>query len=103
MCHKSLSYVLPDKQLIAQWRELCAIVGGIKKNGTPNHLLVNKVMWYNKSHFYNYCCLICNEMFNRGFEPTDESRNKIGTKMNIIMIFHIIAITILIIYFYIFM
>lgn len=34
-------------------------------------------MWYNKSHFYNYCCLICNEMFNRGFEPTDESRNKI--------------------------
>jgi uncharacterized protein (TIGR02328 family) len=77
MWHKSLIDVLPDKQLIAQWRELCAIVGSIKKNGTPNHLLVNKVMWYNKSHFYNYCCLICNEMFNRGFEPTDESRNKI--------------------------
>ena len=36
-------------------------------------------------------------------EQLDESRNKIGTKMNIIIIFHIIAITILIIYFYIFM
>lgn len=31
MWHKSLIDVLPDKQLIAQWRELCAIVGSIKK------------------------------------------------------------------------
>lgn len=77
MWHKMLIDVLPDKQLIAQWRELCAIVGSIKLKGTPNHMLVNKVLWYNKSHFYNYACLVCNEMFIRGFEPTDEARDKI--------------------------
>lgn len=77
MWHKYLISVLPDKQLIAQWRELCAIVGNIRIKGMPNHLLVNRMMWYNKSHFYNYACLICCEMFNRGFEPTDEAREKI--------------------------
>ena len=77
MWHKDLIDVLPDKQLLAQWRECCAIAVNIMKFGTPNHILVNKVRGYNKSHFYNYCCMVVNEMFNRGFNVSDESRKKI--------------------------
>ncbi len=82
MWHKDLIDVLPDKQLLAQWRECCAIAVNIMKHGTPNHILVNKVMDYNKSHFYNYCCMVVNEMFNRGFNISDESRKKIYDYVN---------------------
>lgn len=75
--HKDLIPVLPRKQLLAQWRECCAIVGKIQKCGTPNHLLVNPILNYNKSHFYSYCCLVANELFNRGYKISDSSRSKI--------------------------
>lgn len=75
--HKDLISVLPDKQLLSQWRECVCIVTNIKNKGTPNHLLVNKILSYNKSHFYCYCCMIVGEMFKRGFSITQESRNKI--------------------------
>ena len=44
--HKDLIDVLPKNQLVSQWRELLAIKGSIDKKGTPNHLLVNKVLNY---------------------------------------------------------
>ena len=75
--HKDLIKVLPAKQLLAQWRECCAIVGSINKKGTPNHLLVNPVMNYNKSHFYAYCCMICNEMYRRDYKVSESSKQKI--------------------------
>lgn len=75
--HKDLIHVLPTKQLLAQWRECCAIVGNIEKYGKPNHILVNPIMNYNKSHFYLYCCIVCKEMLDRGFEVSETSRNKI--------------------------
>lgn len=77
--HKDLIDVLPDKQLLAQWRECVCIVTNIKRNGTPNHLLVNKVLNYNKSHFYAYCCKVVNEMYNRGFNVSQQSINKISS------------------------
>ena len=43
--HKDLIDVLPNQQLVAQWRELSAIAGAIQKHGTPNHLLVNFVYY----------------------------------------------------------
>ena len=44
--HTELIKVLPREQLVAQWRELCAIAGAVQKNGTPNHILVNFVLDY---------------------------------------------------------
>ena len=44
--HKDLITVLPRQQLMAQWRECCCIIKNITEKGTPNHLLVNKIMNY---------------------------------------------------------
>lgn len=65
--HKDLIPVLPDKQLLGQWRECCLIAKLIKENGTPNHLLVNKVTQFPIDHLYNYASLIFGEMTVRGF------------------------------------
>ena len=75
--HKSLISVLPREQLIAQWRELSAIAGAIKKNGTPNHLLVNFVMDYDYDHFINYAASVQCEMYSRGYHPSDAVWKKI--------------------------
>lgn len=66
--HKDLIKVLPRQQLMAQWRELCCIVRSIEKNGTPNHLLVNKVMDYPVMHFVRYSLDVVNEIKNRGYK-----------------------------------
>lgn len=75
--HKNLVEVLPDKMLVAQWRELSAIVGSINKNGTPNHRLVNVVLDYDLSHFAAYADLIYKEMIKRKMNPTKGVYDKI--------------------------
>lgn len=65
--HIDLIEVLPRQQLIAQWRECCCIARNIAENGTPNHLLVNKILNYDISDFYSYSILVSNEMKNRGY------------------------------------
>ena len=67
--HKDLISILPNKQLIGQWRECCLIAKNIKEKGTPNHILVNKVMNYPIHHFIIYSFLVYKEMKNRGFNP----------------------------------
>ena len=64
--HKDLVPYLPRKQLIGQWRECCLIAKGIAENGTPNHLLVNRVMDYPLDHFYQYTKSVYNEVTKRG-------------------------------------
>lgn len=76
--HKDLIDVLPTKQLVSQWRELSAIVGAIEKNGTPNHMLVNKVLEYPSSHLMLYSLLIKQEMEDRGFKPSLAVMKKIN-------------------------
>lgn len=75
--HKDLIPVLPDKQLIGQWRECCAIAINIKKFGHPKHILVNRIMDYHLSHFYKYCILISIDMHRRGFSVSNSAINKI--------------------------
>lgn len=75
--HKDLIQVLPDNQLQCQWKDLIAIVENIKSSKTPGNPMVNKVNHYNKSHFYNYCCMVCNEMFRRGFDVSEEEKTKL--------------------------
>lgn len=66
--HKDLIPVLPRQQLIAQWRECCCIARNITINGTPNHLLVNKVLDYPPEQFNTYAHLIYCQMFERGYK-----------------------------------
>lgn len=71
--HKDLIKVLPRKQLLAQWRELCAIASNIANKGTPNHALVNKVLDYSWIHFNTYTNLVIQEMQKRGYKISKNS------------------------------
>ena len=75
--HKNMIVVLPREQLIAQWREVSGIAGAIQKNGTPNHLLVNKVLDYDFDHFISYAALVRAEMTYRGYKTMDKVWDKI--------------------------
>ena len=68
--HKDLIDVLPRQQLLAQWRECCAIASNIATKGTPNHILVNKITDYSQMHFIAYADMILNEMSKRSYNVT---------------------------------
>lgn len=70
--HKDLIKILPAQQLISQWRECCCIAKNISANGTPNHLLVNKIMNYPIIHFVKYTNLVVLEMKRRGYKVNEE-------------------------------
>lgn len=65
--HKDLIQVLPRQQLLSQWRECCCIAKDIAENGMPNHLLVNKIMYYPACHFFTYGLAVTDEMQRRGY------------------------------------
>lgn len=69
--HKELIEVLPQQQLVAQWREILAIKGAIEKKGTPNHLLVNKMLKYNIDNFYSFAVLVTDEFEIRGYKYSE--------------------------------
>lgn len=81
--HKDLISVLPKQQLLAQWQECCCIARNISVNGTPNHILVNKIMDYPIEHFHRYTQEVAYELMHRGYNcNTDkfESYNANGVK-----------------------
>lgn len=65
--HYKLIPVLPRQQLLGQWRECCLIAKQISELGTPNHVLVNKIMEYPINEFSSYGIMIANEMIDRGY------------------------------------
>lgn len=75
--HKFLISALPREQLVAQWRELSAIAGSIQTRGTPNHILVNKVLDYDFDHFITYAKCVRDEMTKRGYRTMESVWNKI--------------------------
>ena len=75
--HTALISVLPREQLVAQWREVSAIVGAIKKNGTPNHILVNFVLDYDFDHLISYAYYVRQEMTKRGYRTMNNVWEKI--------------------------
>lgn len=75
--HKDLISALPRQQLVAQWRELSSIATNIRTKGTPNHILVNKIMDYPLDHFISYATLIRVEMMTRGYKTMDRVWNNI--------------------------
>ena len=66
--HKELIPVLPRQQLLSQWRECCCIARDISEKGTPNHLLVNRVLEYPVDNFVQYTEMIIKEFANRGYK-----------------------------------
>ena len=75
--HKDLISALPREQLVAQWRELSAIAGNLSTKGTPNHILVNKVLDYPREHFISYAFWVRQEMARRGYRTMESVWNKI--------------------------
>jgi len=73
--HYKLLPVLPRQQLLGQWRECCCIVKKLSTNGTPNHLLVNKILDFPPNHFYRYCQLVAEEMIKRGYKVGNSYSN----------------------------
>ena len=65
--HKDLIPVLPRQQLLGQWRECVLIAKQIAEKGTPNHLLVNKVVEYPENMFNSYTNYVYLEMTRRGY------------------------------------
>lgn len=74
--HKDLIPYLPKKQLIAQWRECCAIASNLANKGTSNHLLVNKIKNYSLYMFFEYIHLVIKEMKNRGYKINKDSYDR---------------------------
>ncbi len=66
--HKDLIKLLPRQQLLGQWRECCLIAKNIAVNGTPNHLLVNKIMEYPIYDFVHYAKIVYREMVDRQYK-----------------------------------
>lgn len=81
--HKDLIPVIPDKQLLGQWRECCAIAKNIATKGTPNHILVNKILNYPICNFSSYARLVIDEMRKRGYKVSDYAENTFGYYIHI--------------------
>ena len=71
--HKDLVPYLPKLQMLSQYRELVAIIKRIDKQGTPNHILVNKVMNYNWTDFEYYSELVVHCLKERGYKINEKT------------------------------
>lgn len=80
--HKDLIPVLPNKQLVSQWRECCAIIGSIDKNGTPGSSLVDKVLEYSILHFVVYTNKVLRELHNRNYHVKESTYKEFVDKCN---------------------
>ena len=83
--HKELIDILPTHQLVGQWRECSLIAREIAVNGTPNHILVNKVLDYPFEHFATYCYKVMWWMNKYGYSPSPSTKlsieDHIGCKL----------------------
>ena len=69
--HYTLLPYLPRLQLISQWRECCCIAKNIAEKGTPNHVLVNRILDYPMRHFVAYSGLVYHTMIFRGYKADE--------------------------------
>lgn len=76
--HYQLLKGLPKNQLVSQLRECVAIAKNIYEKGTPNHILVNKIMNYDLNHFRLYCWLVIQEMENRQYKVSKQTKDKLN-------------------------
>lgn len=77
--HKDLIHYLPRQQLLGQWRECCLIAKAIREHGTPNHILVNRILDYPMIDFVTYSYMVWKEMHDRGYSV---DFNKFGKRLD---------------------
>ena len=75
--HYGILEALPELQLRSQWRECVAIAKDLHETGFTHHLLINRIMSYNKEDFNAYCYLVYSAMVTRSFSPTEKSIMKL--------------------------
>ncbi len=75
--HYGILESLPELQLRSQWRECVAIAKDLHETGFTHHLLINRIMNYNKEDFNAYCYLAYSAMVKRGISPKQASINKL--------------------------
>ena len=75
--HCAMIEFLPRQQLLSQWRECVCIAKSIHDKGTPNHILVNKIMDYPISEFNDYCNIVLANMIKRGWKVRYDSIKKL--------------------------
>lgn len=76
--HYKLIPYLDKQRLVAQLRECVAISKSIYEKGTPNHILVNKIMDYDLSEFRIYCNMVIYEMIcNRNYTVSTTTIKKL--------------------------
>lgn len=68
---------LPKNQLLSQWRECVCIAKSIAETGTPNHILVNRIINYNLDEFCKYCNIVMKALKRRGYTVTKSSIEKL--------------------------
>ena len=69
--HKSFIKVLPNKMLVELFDNLCKISVGHYSSQSDFHFVVKKINEFNKSHIYNYCCEVFDEIKNRDFREEE--------------------------------
>ena len=74
--HVDLIPFLPRQQLLGQWRECVLIAKNLAEKGTPNHVLVNKILEYSSDDFLIYGEIVMREMRNRGYTISEKSEHK---------------------------
>lgn len=82
--HYQLVPYLPRQQLLSQWRECVCIAKSIHDKGTPNHILVNKIMDYPISEFNAYCNIVLTVMQRRRYKVSISSIQKLMSYTNFI-------------------
>ena len=67
ICHKDLIKVLPTNILFILYQNLAnyALNPSVPKAVNPYKW---KLSLFNKSHYFNYCCEVCNELNNRNLD-----------------------------------
>lgn len=75
--HYSMIPYLPKSQLLSQWRECVYIAKSIHDNGTPNHILVNRITDYPIEEFNTYCNHVLGALLERGHNIHAESIEKL--------------------------
>lgn len=80
--HYQTTPFLPHQQLVSQWRELICIAKSIYDKGTPNHILVNKIMKFPISDLNKYCNIVLAEMLRRKYKVSSKSIHKLEDYIN---------------------
>lgn len=71
--HVDLIPYIPRQQLLGQWRECVLIAKNLAEKGTPNHVLVNKILDYPCRDFKNYTTKVIEEMKHRNYKISDKT------------------------------